>query len=317
MMDGSGARAATRARATSRTPSVAAKRTGTLVGCVRNRVIGFCPDRDGTHSVTFCASVDGEDSCISRCDMTLYPDMGCREGYVCRLKQRVGDAGTSVAACVPSWDEDVQMLSMCMESLGTRGVMWQPWDHTPESSGGQRCTVDDPVLAGPSVHGVEYRYYSASSGSAMRASCDLTDALWRLGEVLAEYQITQVLHIGTYNCRAIAGTSRLSEHSFADAIDIWGFVDAQGERYILEEHWEHDTDAPSTHKGRVLYEIAHKMHDQRIFHTILTPNYNTAHDNHFHVDLKAGASFLGASPWPDFYLGNDEARWHEACPGHD
>lgn len=80
-------------------------------------------------------------------------------------------------------------------------------------------------------------------------SCDLSRALHRLGEVMAEHELTDVLHIGTFNCRKIAGSSRLSQHSFGNAIDIWGFEDAAGERYILEEHSDHDTTSPAERAG--------------------------------------------------------------------
>jgi hypothetical protein len=145
----------------------------------------------------------------------------------------------------------------------------------------------------------------------MSMACELAVALHRLGDVLKEFQMKSVLHIGTFNCRKISGSSSLSQHSYGKAIDIWGFEDTSNTRYVLEEDWQHNTTSFSTDKARVLYEIGQRMNSDRIFNIVLTPNYNAAHDNHFHVDLTTGSNFIGLQQWPEYYIGDD--RW-ELCP---
>ena len=280
-----------------------------------------CPDRDGENSVTFCVgTADGSGQCMSRCDYELFPGQGCRDGYVCRIKSRHTQPDVQVATCVPPTDMDTVMVSQCLQNLTDTGVGWTSWSYTPQHPDGDMsltCLVEDPIQVDPVINGVTYKYYSQSTGRPMYVGCGLAEALIELGDVLAEYNITEVLHIGTFNCRKISGTSRLSEHASANAIDIWGFVDANGERYVLEEHWEHDTTTFSNNKAQVLYEIGQKMHERKIFHNVLTPNYNAGHDNHFHVDLKPGADFIGVSHGPAYYFGSDEDRWSEACDGHE
>lgn len=63
--------------------------------------------------------------------------------------------------------------------------------------------------------------------------------------------------------------------------------------YALIDPWEHDTDEPQTPGGIFLYEATHRWYDQYIWSIILTPNYNAAHDNHFHVDLTPGSHYIG------------------------
>jgi len=123
--------------------------------------------------------------------------------------------------------------------------------------------------------------------------------------VLQEYDIVEVIHIGTFNCRRISGTETLSQHGYGLAIDIYGFVDSQGEDYILERDWEHDTEQPQSRKAQILYEIGQRMHTDRIFNIVLTPNYNAGHDNHFHVDLTEGAHYIGSADAEDdgYYFG--------------
>ena len=126
------------------------------------------------------------------------------------------------------------------------------------------------------------------------ASCPMAHALADTAlDVLPELA-TGLLHMGTYNCRVIANTNTLSQHSFANAVDIYGFQMADGGYYTLVDDWEHDTSSPSSQAANWLYDTGHRWHDQQIWNIILTPNYNAAHDNHFHVDLTPGSDFIGA-----------------------
>lgn len=65
----------------------------------------------------------------------------------------------------------------------------------------------------------------------------------------------------------------------------------------------------------MLYDVAQAMHGEQLFHIVLTPNYNAARDNHFHVDLTEGSNFIGSSLPPEYYIGADPQKWAEHCPG--
>lgn len=280
------------------------------LGCDR-----ICPDRDGNNSVTFCIDDGGEGICVSQCDFDLYPDGGCRDGYACRIQGRFGEAGTQRSVCVPADTPNPDATTACLRALDENGVIWAPWNYDTQYDDGLACTVDDPIRVASPINGVTYRYYNQESPGTMAMACELALALHRLGDLLAEHDVTDVLHIGTFNCRKIGGTSRLSQHGHGMAIDIWGLEDVQGEDYILERDWEHETDNPQDPKAKLLYDIAQGMHDDQIFNIVLTPNYNAAHDNHFHVDLTPGSDFIGLSTPPEYYIGNDPEQWAEHCPG--
>ena len=128
----------------------------------------------------------------------------------------------------------------------------------------------------------------------MLMGCELARALANTADVLAEYDINEVEHMGTTVCRVISGTDRLSQHALGKAIDLAGFWDSDSTWYGVVDHWEHGTDDPRTPEGQLLYDIAHRLHEDWIFNVILTPEFNDAHDNHFHVDLTDGDHFLGA-----------------------
>ena len=45
--------------------------------------------------------------------------------------------------------------------------------------------------------------------------------------------VVEILTMGSYNCRTVAGTDRMSAHARAEAIDVGGFVLADGRRYTV------------------------------------------------------------------------------------
>ena len=122
----------------------------------------------------------------------------------------------------------------------------------------------------------------------MLVACPMAAALDEMASVLSDFDIVEVRHWGTTNCRTISGTDRLSQHAHGRAIDIHTFVGRDGTRYNVESHWQ--TNA-QTDQARMLRAIADALFDERIFNTILTPDYNAAHEDHFHVDLGDGGRF--------------------------
>ena len=93
------------------------------------------------------------------------------------------------------------------------------------------------------------------------------------------------------HCRAIAGSNNLSEHSYARAIDLHSFVLSDDTYISVIDHWEDGVANPVTFEGQWLKDLTDQRYQQGIFNIILTPEYNAAHDNHFHVDIKPGGDF--------------------------
>ena len=92
-------------------------------------------------------------------------------------------------------------------------------------------------------------------------------------------QLTRVGHMGTYNCRTISGSGILSQHSFANAIDLAWFDLGTGKRTRLIEGW--DSAGPA--KSAFWQEIKQESCDY--FDVSLGPDHNAAHADHFHFDL--------------------------------
>ena len=123
-------------------------------------------------------------------------------------------------------------------------------------------------------------------------TCPLADSFagWaRFGVDRAARQIlgsplVRIETMGSYSCRNIAGTDRRSAHANSAAIDISGFILADGRRITVLGNWY-----GGTTQERAFLATIHTSACRR-FGTVLGPAYNAAHRNHLHVEL-SGQSF--------------------------
>ena len=259
----------------------------------------YCPDQDGA-ATTYCVNPSdlgvshSEGLCVMQCDFGMSPT-GCRAGYHCAAVERYGQPGTVKFACLPGDAPEIEM-SDCMLELVERGIGFHVGVNpmaSPETHPDLVCDVDDPVWVDGQLAGVNYRYAS-TDGEVKRifSACELALALHDTATLVAPYGVTDIIHVGVYSCRVISGTNTLSQHAFANAVDISGFQFDDGTYWTLYDHWEHEVPDPVTEGGDWLLWFANELHVQWIFNIILTPEYNAAHDDHFHADLTPGAHSL-------------------------
>jgi len=258
--------------------------------------------------VTFCIDdlVVGSGACVQRCDHDAFPEgAGCRPGYHCEARERYQEPGTRRGVCVPGEPPPPDPNEFgCFAEMDGHGLNYAQAANNRESPAGRPdlvCDIDGPVRLSSPIGGVDFQYVEHDSPRPMYMSCHLANALADLSVLLRERNVTTVGHIGTYNCRQIGNTDELSQHGLGLAIDLKWFRTADGHVYDVEDHWEHDTEDFRTAEGRWLYELGQDMFRRRVFNIVLTPNFNAAHDNHFHVDLTAGARFIGRD---DVYHGH-------------
>ncbi len=93
-------------------------------------------------------------------------------------------------------------------------------------------------------------------------------------------ELIRIDHMGAYNCRRMRGAgsgSGWSQHATANAIDISAFVLADGRRITLLKAWDGSDD-----EARFLRRIRDEACD--LYATVLSPDYNAAHADHFHFD---------------------------------
>jgi hypothetical protein len=109
--------------------------------------------------------------------------------------------------------------------------------------------------------------------------------LWRIKTLAPAAQeifgtgIARIEHLGAFSCRRTYGTAEgpWSEHATANAIDIAAFVLEDGRRISLIADWDGNDD-----EARFLRRAREGACDW--FATVLSPDYNAAHADHFHLD---------------------------------
>lgn len=99
-------------------------------------------------------------------------------------------------------------------------------------------------------------------------------------EVLGQ-PVARIEHYGTYSCRNMyhRPSGRRSEHATANALDVAGFVLADGTRITLERDWR---GSPDPRREAFLRRVRDEA--CRFFDVVLGPDYNEAHRDHFHLD---------------------------------
>lgn len=178
----------------------------------------------------------------------------------------------------------------------------EPWRNTEENaciaSGAVRQTSfvrARSALGGPSVCGTERPYeMSAALGGRVtlkpaallrcpmipqveRWIADIVDpaARFHFGRPIAEITVA-----ASYSCRPMNHVSgaRLSEHGYANALDVSRFKLADGEVITVKGGWY------GTERERAFLRDVHDGACNK-FTTVLGPNYDRNHRDHFHVDL--------------------------------
>lgn len=173
----------------------------------------------------------------------------------------------------------------CLADLGASGARF---DRLPDTYAAPGCnklgTVQLMALAGDRA--------PLSIANLGPVQCNVAKAFgdWarfgvdRAARELLGSPVARIETMGSYSCRNIAGSDQRSAHARAEAIDVSAFVLADGRRIVLKRDW-HGGDAATREFLRVVHKSACKR-----FGTVLGPQYNAAHEDHFHLE-GTGAKF--------------------------
>ena len=174
----------------------------------------------------------------------------------------------------------------CLSSLKANNVQYTP---LPNQNFGGGCETIDTV---------KLMRFSTEASNLGAMTCPLAAAFtaWAKHAVrpaARQYLGSDVVRIetmGTYSCRNVNGalSGKLSEHAYGNAVDVAAFILKDGRRISVLNGWNGKADERAF--LRRLHESACKR-----FGTVLGPNYNSAHANHFHFDMgnamKDGSSY--------------------------
>ncbi len=168
----------------------------------------------------------------------------------------------------------------------------------PEVDGPGICGLTRPFKVTALQGGAVAFNATATLDCSMVAELDawLADAVQPAAQARFGQQIVQINSMGSYACRGMNNQrgTQLSEHSFGNALDIGGFVLADGREITLVRDWRHG-DAQT----RAFLMDVHRGSCGH-FSTVLAPGSNAFHYNHIHVDLamhgRSGRSICKPEP---------------------
>lgn len=171
----------------------------------------------------------------------------------------------------------------CLIALGQRRVSFSP---LPDRYYAPGCAAINTVRL--YSLGADKGEVAVSNLSQVACPMAAAFASWvrfdvdRSARALLGSPLKQVETMGSYSCRNVAGTDHLSAHATASAIDVSGFVLADGRRITVLGDWY----AGTLPERDFLWAVRDSA--CRRFGTVLGPQYNAAHHNHFHIEHTPG-----------------------------
>jgi hypothetical protein len=186
----------------------------------------------------------------------------------------------------------------CEAELKTRGIAFQR-----EVAKGVLAPVR---LTGP-LHGVDFHTNLREDRRATTvweiADCRLVLALDDFAQILADHDIVEVIHYSMYRSppkRWVDGRIGTRHHGGL-ALDAARFIKRDGSKLDVLDDFKGrrrrkvcGKGAPEgkTPSARELRELVCAAVDRGLFNVVLTPNYNRAHRNHFHLEVTSGVKWL-------------------------
>lgn len=172
----------------------------------------------------------------------------------------------------------VRSSARCLNALEKQGVSFAPLLRPLNTP------VPAPVVLTGPVRGVQFR--PAQRERAIELSCELAARLPALATLLRAHGVQRVIVNSSYREQP-----RVSFHTFGFALDIAAF---EGEHGVLSVAKDYElapdqptcAATPQTERGRALQAIACALANSGLFSTVITPNYNAGHRDHFHLDIR-------------------------------
>jgi hypothetical protein len=128
---------------------------------------------------------------------------------------------------------------------------------------------------------------------ALVIDCSLAVSLDEAGRYMRALGVDKATYASAYSRRNVRGTNRPSKHSYGLAIDVSGFSGPDlGTMTVSRDYEQGLGDAvdcvgtPMTQAGAVLKILQCQLVRSGLFHLVLSPEYDDAHHDHFHLEVK-------------------------------
>jgi hypothetical protein len=173
----------------------------------------------------------------------------------------------------------VRTSDTCLEALRSAGVRARATTTLLPTP------VPAPVELLGRVGGVWFR--SSHPERPVLMACELAAKLPALARIVASHGVRGIDVMSSYREQP-----RPSFHTLGLALDLWRFWTLKGAMSVARDFEATPLSEtckapkPSTGSAKVLLDIACKLAQSRSFATVLTPNYNEGHRDHFHLDIR-------------------------------
>ncbi|MCX5748142.1 MAG: extensin family protein [Proteobacteria bacterium] len=168
----------------------------------------------------------------------------------------------------------------CRAELAARKVAFKP---------ASRPGIVDGVEVTGALGGVAF----TSEDQPLVIDCSLAVSLDEAGRYLLALGLDQAGFVSAYSRRNVRNTDRPSKHSYGLAIDVSSFRGRELGALRVDGDFEQglggDVDCigkPATQGGAVLKILQCQLVRSGLFHLVLTPDYDDAHHDHFHLEVK-------------------------------
>lgn len=126
-------------------------------------------------------------------------------------------------------------------------------------------------------------------------------ALDDLCAILRQHDVVELLHFTMYRMPKQRGNKSQFRHPGGLAIDVGAVRKKNGEWLSVGPHWPAEIGAKTCgdrarkllgRRGRELMSIVCEVADQRLFHYMLSPHFDDAHADHWHLEIKPGVKWF-------------------------
>lgn len=171
---------------------------------------------------------------------------------------------------------DLAAAKLCESKLTRRGVQFELVDPILDEKG---CRAERPIKVSILSKGVTLSAPIIARCEVVHAFNEaVTKVIMPTAKIHLEKSLVQIQTSTSYQCRTrySAKGAKISEHGFANAIDITGFQFADGSSLAV---------APNGDLNEAQFLSSVRAAGCAFFTTVLGPGSNAAHDDHFHFDL--------------------------------
>jgi len=268
---------------------------------------GGCAEHAGTSAATH-PDTERESTIVTRHEAPSAPDGALHSPLAPNAGLAPGpnlslDAGAPLDGSVPprpnlaepgvanldSADDGIvappEVIEDCEDRLTAANVLYRHAKLPVHKSKGLVCGTEQAIIYMRGPTGLHITPTPVVSCGLALALAHFELVLDRTAQEFFGSPVVSITQGGTYNCRNMARFRWVSEHSYANAIDLYEFALANGEHINVLRHFGSPHEPAKTVETRFLRALANRAYDENVFSVVVTRFFDELHRNHIHVDM--------------------------------